>query len=316
MLQLRPKAQRLDGAVVVITGASSGVGRATAHAFARHGAKLVLAARGEQALLAVAEECRALGAEAVVQPTDVADPDAVDRLAWRALQEFSCIDVWIDDAGVVIAAPFGQETVAELRRLVDTNVLGTLLGARAALRVFHDQGSGVLINVSSLLGIVPNPLVPAYVASKFAVRGLSLALRQDTRDRGVRVSVVVPGPIDTPLFERSANHTGHELRAIPPAYAPERVAAAIVGCARRPRRQVTVGVVSRATLLLHRISPRLAELLVAQYSARLITRGPREEPGPGALFEPWSDGQVHGGWRRGALRRRLGESFGVRVGAR
>jgi NADP-dependent 3-hydroxy acid dehydrogenase YdfG len=301
---------------VVITGASSGIGRATAHAFSRQGAKLVLAARGEAALMAAAGECEALGAEVIVVPTDVGDADAMDRLGSRAVEVFSRVDVWVEGAAVVVAAPFGEETPAELRRLVDTNVMGALLGARVALRIFHEQGSGVLITISSLLGIVPNPLVPAYVASKFAIRGLCLALRQDRTHPDVRISVVVPGPVDTPLFQRSANHTGHELRAIPPAYAPERVAAAIVGCARRPRRQITVGFVSRAVLVGHRLAPRVTELMVARWSARLITRRGRQAPGPGALFEPWSEGRVQGGWRRGALRRRLGEGFGVRVGAR
>ena len=310
------RARRLDGAVVVITGASSGVGRATAHAFARHGCRLVLAARGLPALVSVTAECEALGASAIAVPTDVADADAMERLGARAIATFSRIDVWVEGAGVVVAAPFGDETVAELRRLVDTNVMGALLGARVALRIFREQGTGVLINISSLLGIVPNPVVPAYVASKFAIRGLSLALRQDTRNRDVHVSVVVPGPVDTPLFQRSANHTGHELRAIPPAYAPERVAAAIVRCARRPRRQVTAGVLSHAILVLHHLVPRMTEFAVARWSARLITRRAPDESGSGALFEPWFQGNVHGGWRRGALRRRIGEGWGVRAGAR
>lgn len=296
---------------MVITGASSGVGRATAIAFSAHDAKIVLAARGVEPLLAAAAQCAQRGAETLVVPTDVADANAVERLAQRALERFGRIDVWVEAAAVVIAAPFGRERPEEVTRLVATNVTGTYFGARAALSVFEDQGSGVLVNIGSLLGLVPNPMVPAYVMSKFAVRGLSLSLRQTLAgQRDIHACLVVPGPVDTPLFERGANRTGWQLRAIPPAYAPERVAAAIVACARRPRRQITVGVIPRQILVLHRVAPRFVEWAVAQVTARTITRSTPAPPSSGSLFEPRTSNSVHGGWRLGRLRRRLGERFG------
>ena len=302
----------LRGAVVVITGASSGIGRATALAFAAEGARLVLASRSEEALVEVERDCRARGAQVLVAPTDIADPPAVERLAEVAVQRFGQIDVWVEAAAVGIAGPLGSESVDEIRRLVDTNVFGSVLCVRAALGVFEGQGRGVLVIVGSLLSLFPNPMVPLYSMTKFAVRGLALNLQQAyAGHRGIRVCLVLPGPVDTPFFERAANHSGHRLRAIPPAYAPERLAATIVARARRPRRQATTGMVSHLALVAHRLAPRVAESFVARWSATLLTKPAAATPGSGSLFDAPSTGAVHGGYRRGRVRRRLGEWLGV-----
>jgi short-subunit dehydrogenase len=207
--------------------------------------------------------------------------------------------------------------VDEIRRLVDTNVFGTVLCARAALSTFQRQGNGVLVMVGSLLSLFPNPLVPLYSMTKFAIRGLALNLQQAVAGNpGIRVSLVLPGPVDTPFFVRAANHTGRQLRAIPPAYAPERLAAAILACARRPGRQATTGVVAHLALAVHRMAPRAAEWLVARWSATLLTKPRAAAPGSGSLFVPPPSGAVHGGYRRGRARRRLGEWLGVAQAAR
>lgn len=298
----------LRGAAVVITGASSGLGRATALAFAREGAKLALAARSVEDLRDVAGACAQLGSEAVAVPTDISDPAAVQRLADRAVERFGRIDVWVEVAAVLIAGPFEAHQVGELRRLIDTNVAGSAFGAHTAMRRFRTQDSGVLVIVSSLLGLMPAPAAPAYAMSKFAMRGLALSLRQAVADNGrIHVCTVLPGPVDTPMYQRAANRTGREVRAIPPASAPERVARAVVGCARRPRRQTTAGLASWAALVFHRLTPRLTEWVVAQYSARTLTRRAAAPDTGGAVFERRPGGFVHGGWRRGRLRRRLGE---------
>ena len=311
------RAHGLDGSVVVLTGATSGIGRAAAHRFSEHGARLVLAARSPEELAEVAAECERSGTAPLVVPTDIGEPDAVDRLRVAALQRFGRIDVWVDDASVLVAGPIEADDVEEVRRLVTTNVFGPYLGSRAALSTFQEQGHGVLINVSSLLGIVTNPVVPTYVMSKFAVRGLTLSLRHAmARHRHIHVCVVMPGPIDTPIFDNAANSTGHELRVIPPAYAPERVAAAIVRCARRPRRQATVGVIGHLILLGHPVSPRLADWGVAQWSGRLITRSAPAEERSGSVLEPTGEVRVQGGYRKGALRRRAGEGLGRWQGRR
>ena len=297
--------------VVVITGASSGIGRAAALAFAGHGSRLVLAARGRDGLAESERECRERGVEVLAVPTDIADPVALAGLEAAAMARFGRIDVWVQAAAATIAGPLGSEPVTEIRRLLDTNVLGNVLVARTALARFEAQGHGTLVLVGSLLGLFPNPLVPLYSMTKYATRGLALNLRQAVAGRpGVEVCLVVPGPVDTPLFRRSANHTGRRLRAIPPAAAPERVAATIVACARRPRRQATSGVLSHAALALHRVAPRSSEWLVARWSAATITGSAPAPESAGALFAPMPS-QVHGGYRRGRLRRRLGERLGT-----
>jgi short-subunit dehydrogenase len=302
----------LHGAVVVITGASSGIGRAAALAFASHGAKLVLASRSDDALVEVQHACEARGAKASVVPTDISDRAAVEHLREQAVQQFGRIDVWVQTAAATIAGPVGSESVDELRVLVDTNVLGTVHCAEAALATFTEQGQGVLIIVGSLLGIFPNPQVPLYSMTKHAVRGLALNLQHALAGhRGIDVCLVLPGPVDTPLFQRAANHTGRELRAIPPAYAPGRVAATIVACARRPRRQATTGVVSHLAMTGHRLAPRLVEWLVARWSAEMLTRPVSAPKTSGSLFGPPATGAVPGGYRRGELRRRLGERLGT-----
>jgi short-subunit dehydrogenase len=169
----------------------------------------------------------------------------------------------------------------------------------------------VLVNVSSVLGVVPNPLVPVYAMSKYAVRGLSLSLHHlSSAWPGVRVCVVLPGPVDTPMFERAANYTGRSLRAIAPAAAPERVAAAIVRCTRRPRRQVPVGLLGHAILLGLRVAPRLTEWTVARVAAALILSDRPVSDHAGTVRSPGGPGRVHGGWRHGALRRRAGDALG------
>ncbi|GIE34631.1 short-chain dehydrogenase [Actinoplanes italicus] len=298
--------------VVVVTGASSGIGRATALAFAAEGASLVLASRGAEALAEVEIDCSAKGAKVLVVPTDIADPEAVERLADSAVQRFGRIDVWIEAAAVGIAGQLGSETVDEIRRLIDTNVLGTTLCARAALTTFRKQGHGTVVFVGSLLSLFPNPMVPLYSMSKFAVRGLALNLqRAVAREPRIQVGLVLPGPVDTPFFQRAANHSGRRLRAIPPAYAPERLAAKILSVARRPRRQATAGVVSHLGLVAHRIAPAATENVVGWWSARFVTGPAAAPPGPGSLFAAPATGEVHGGYRRGGARRRLGEWLGT-----
>src|SRR4051794_9342487 len=143
-------------AAVLITGASSGIGRATALAFAAEGARLVLVSRSEEALREVEKDCRAVGAQTLVVPADIADPTAVERLTRLAVQRFGQVDVWIEAVAVGIAGPLGSESVEEIRRLVDTNIFGTTLCARAALTTFRAQGHGTLVLVGSLLSLFPN----------------------------------------------------------------------------------------------------------------------------------------------------------------
>ncbi|HLL42434.1 MAG TPA: SDR family oxidoreductase, partial [Segetibacter sp.] len=232
----------LYGKTIVITGASSGIGRAAAIAFAENGAKLVLAARREDALESVADECRAFGVDALAVKTDVTDAEAMKRLAGIAAEFGGKIDVWINNAGIGIVGEFTQTPVASHQRVIETNLMGYVHGAHAALPYFKRQLYGVLININSLGGWVAQPYSVAYAASKWGLRGFSEALRGELlKYREIHICDIFPGFIDTPGFQRSANYIGRKIKPIPPVYDARRVAKAIVSLAVRPRNAVTVG---------------------------------------------------------------------------
>jgi NAD(P)-dependent dehydrogenase (short-subunit alcohol dehydrogenase family) len=289
---------------VVITGASSGIGRATALEFARRGAALVLAARGEDGLKTAADECRRLGAEVLAIPTDVTDEDAVRRLAQQAVAHFGRIDTWVNDAAVTLFGSVENAPMEDFRRVVETNLYGYVHGARAVLPVFRAQGEGVLINVSSVVGRVGQPYTSAYTASKHAVRALSMSLRQELwldGVRGVHVCTVMPGVIDTPLFQHAANYTGRAVRAVPPVYTAERVARTIVRLARRPRREVYVGPAARVMAWRRLRRPASTERQMARLTDKAhLSRKRTAKPTSGNLYRPLPV-SLAGGWH-GAVR--------------
>jgi short-subunit dehydrogenase len=288
--------------VVVITGASSGIGRATALRFARKGATLVLASRREEALADVASECEALGARVLDVPTDVTDVEAVHALADAAVLEFGRIDVWVNNAAVSVFAPFLATPLEDFRRVLDVNVMGYVYGARAALEVMTRQREGVLINVASIVAEVPQPYTAPYGMSKAAVRALGVSLRSElmlAKQKRITVSTVLPATIDTPFFRHSANHTGRRVLAMPPVYSPERVARAIVCLAASPQPEIVVGPIGKAMVKQHRITPAAVEKQMAlQVEKTHLSRDTGVEPTPGALYTPApsSDASVTGGW--------------------
>lgn len=174
----------------------------------------MLAARADEALQQVAQQCRARGGQAVALPTDVGDPDAVDELARRAVEAFGRIDVWVNAAAVHLFAPFTEVALDDLRRVWQINLLGQVHGARAALPITREQGQGVLVNVSSIAGACPQPYTHLYAMTKSAIRTLSASLRQELQldgARGVKVCTVLPATIDPLLFEHAADYTGRQI---------------------------------------------------------------------------------------------------------
>ncbi|MEU4835010.1 SDR family oxidoreductase [Streptosporangium sp. NPDC023615] len=297
--------------VVVVTGASSGIGRATALAFAAEGASVVLAARREEALKEVAGECEAAGGRALVVVTDVTDEHAVRELARLAAERFGRIDVWVNCAAVMIFGPFGDVPLEDFRRVMDVNVMGYVHGARAALPYLREQGAGVLVNVASVAGVVAQPYTHAYGMSKFAVRALGTSLRQELALEGARkihVCTVMPAAVDTPLFDHAANYTGRRPVAMPPVYTPQRVAKAIVKVVRSPRREVVVGPAGRAMLRQAKKAPgRTERAMATQVDRTHLSRRKQAADTPGNLYEPTpGPGSVTGGWhggRKTAVRR-------------
>jgi NAD(P)-dependent dehydrogenase (short-subunit alcohol dehydrogenase family) len=300
-------AKRLAGKVVVLTGASSGIGRAAALRFAREGAAVCLAARSREALDTVRREVEGAGGRAAAFECDVSDEEQVERLAREAEGALGPIDVWVNDAGIFAMGRFEDTPPEVFRKVVETDFMGTVHGTRAALRRFEARGRGTVVNVASIDGRVAAPYTAAYAASKHAVVGFSAAIRQELRlegRRSIHVCTVLPATIDTPLFQKAANFTGEQVRAMPPVYSPERAARVIVALALRPRREALVGTGAYLLSALWALAPAAAEALVARRVRRSHPRpGHAAGESDGNTFGPTRPEGATGGWRRSRRRR-------------
>jgi short-subunit dehydrogenase len=290
----------LKGCVVVITGASSGIGRATALAFAEEGAIVVVAARREVALRDVVREVEWRGSRGLAVPTDVTDEHQVQALADAALDAFGRIDVWVNDAGVSVLGLFNDVPLKDYKRVFETNVFGVVHGARAVMPVLLRQGSGTLINVSSVVTRMPQPYASAYVASKSAVRSLGMSLRQelllqDAHD--VHVVTVMPAVIDTPFFQSVGNYTGRTVQPPPPVNPARMVAEAIVKAAINPKREIYVGRGGRLFAIQMQLMPGLMERLAARMIDKAHLSDTPALDSTGNLFTPpANNGAISGGW--------------------
>ena len=282
-MDLKPLAEQ----VVVVFGASSGIGRVTAIEAVRRGAQVVAAARGTEALSTLAAVVADPDRLAVVT-ADAADPDQVRSVADRAVERFGRIDTWAHVAGVGEFARFEDHTPEEFRRVVEVDLLGAVYGAMAALPHLRREGRGAYVVVSSELARRALPLTSAYCAAKHGVHGFVEALRVELRHERVPISVteVLPGTIATPFFEHARTRLGVRPSGPPPVYVPERVAAAILRAAERPTRDTVVGGAAQLQLALQRLSPRLMDVLVRAAIPFERSKEPKGPDGGDALDRP------------------------------
>ena len=252
--------KNLSDQVLVITGASSGIGLTTAKMAAKKGAKVVLASRDEEALRKAVDEIRAEGGVAVHVVADVANLEDMHRVAHTAEREFGGFDTWVNNAGISIYGRILEVPVEDARRLFETNYWGVVNGSLVAAPHLRKRG-GALINLGSIVSDLAVPLQGHYSASKHAVKGFTDALRMELEEEGAPVSVtlVKPAAIDTPFPEHARSYLDEEPKLPPPVYAPDEVAHAILTCAEKPVRDVVVGGGGRMMTAMGTTAPRLTD---------------------------------------------------------
>jgi NAD(P)-dependent dehydrogenase (short-subunit alcohol dehydrogenase family) len=284
--------------VVVITGASSGIGRATAQAFGRQGAKVGLLARGREGLDGAAKEVEAAGGQALTLPTDVADVDQVEAAATAVEQQLGPIDIWVNGAMTSVFAPFKEIEPAEFRRVTEVTYLGFVHGTHAALRRMLPRDHGTIVQIGSALAYRGIPLQSAYCGAKHAIQGFTESVRTELlHDRSnVAITMVQLPGVNTPQFDLVLNRLPNTPKPVAPFFQPEVAANAIVWAADHPRHELLVTGAAAGTVLLNRIAPGLLDRFLGRtgYKAQQ-SKQPDDPNRPDYLWEPVpGDHGIHG----------------------
>ena len=280
-MSLKSNLKSIEEQVIVITGASSGIGLATAEMAARQGARVVLAGRSENALQQIASRLTGEGHQAVAVAADVADRPAVARIAQTAIDRFGWIDTWVNNAGVSVYSKLEEITEEDSRRLFDTNFWGVVNGSLEALPHLK-KGGGALINLGSEVSEAKLPLQGMYTASKHAVKGYTDALRVELQedDAPVSVTLIEPTAVNTPYPQHAKNYTDRQAALPTPQLDPAKVAEAILDAATHPRRDVTVGTVAKADTMTEHLAPKLADKMSrVQMHRQQYDEPPRDREG-------------------------------------
>ncbi len=298
-----PKLKPLSEQVVVIMGASSGIGRETALQMARQGARVVVAARDGEALDSLAEAVKAERGQAVAVIADTSRMSDVQQAADVAVERYGGFDTWVQAAAVAVYARFEDTTPEEFRRVLDVNVLGNVHAALVALPHLRRRGAGAFISISSVEARRSFPYHAAYAASKHAIDGLLEALRVELRQEGAPISVtnILPASINTPLFDKARSRLGVKPMPMPPIYQPATVAPLILHAAEHPTRELLAGGSAKALLTTQRISPRLLDALLLRVGFRTQLSDQEKDEGADNLERPlpgW--GRSEGSFSRGA----------------
>src|SRR5688572_11372450 len=289
------KLKPLNEQVIVITGASSGIGLATAQTAAKAGARVVLAARSEDAMDEVVKRITSAGGHAIFVPCDVAERSQVERVAAEAVERFGRIDTWVNNAGLGIYGRLDEVSEADARRLFDVNFWGVVHGSLVALPHLRKQG-GALINIGSEVSEAAVPILGMYTASKHAVKGFTDALRVEVErvdQVPVSVTLIQPTATDTPFDEHARNYMDKEPNLPTPQIDPQDVADAILKAATKPTRDRRVGTMSKVNTFVAKNIPAIGDRMAAKQVENLHRDEPPRDP-EGTLYTPGESGEVHG----------------------